>query len=70
MLIAETASGKRSPPTLPVEVHTAEAKLQPAPTNIQLRALRDPGSVLVEWGVPETDGEGFDVTVSFLKFNS
>lgn len=61
MLIAETASGKRSTPTLPVEAHTTEAKSQPAPTNIQLRALRDPGSVLVEWNL---DGENFDVTVS------
>lgn len=64
-MIAETVSGKRSSPSLPVEAHTAEQRVQQPPTNIQMRGLRDEGSVLVEWISPDEAEEG-EVSVGFL----
>jgi hypothetical protein len=64
-LIAETASGKRSAPSVPVEAHTAQKKSQSPPTNIRFRPLHDSGSVLVEW-TPAEEGEDGDISVNTL----
>ncbi|KAI6232755.1 hypothetical protein M3Y99_01000100 [Aphelenchoides fujianensis] len=54
----ETESGKRSAATLPVEAHTAEQPPEAAPHNLQLRPLRESGSVLVEWAPPDEGAHG------------
>ncbi|KAI6216371.1 Protein-tyrosine-phosphatase [Aphelenchoides besseyi] len=54
----ESSSGKRSPPTIPVEAHTAEQPHEAAPHNIQLRPLRESGSLLVEWTPPNENVHG------------